>query len=81
MNEELNSLRPLLTNYYDETNFSGQTPLMLSVIINNFSYVRQLINYDIGKLDEFDKSALDYAYEFNVDKRIINLLEQFEYGN
>ena len=71
----------LLSNYIGETNYSGQTPLMLSVIIDNIQYVKQLIKYDIGKIDEFDKSALDYAYEFNVSQEIIDLLEQYEYGS
>lgn len=71
----------LLINYNGETNYSGQTPLMIATCLNNLFYVQQLIRYDIGKIDEFDKSALDYAYEFNVDPKIIDLLEQFEYGN
>lgn len=70
----------LLNEYVGETNYSAQTPLMLATIINNLNYVKQLITYDIGKIDEYDKSALDYAYEFSVQPDIIDLLEQYEYG-
>ena len=73
--------KELLSDYVGEINYSAQTPLMLSAIINNENYVKQLIPYDVGKLDENDKSALDYAYEFNSDPKIIDLLEQYEYSN
>ena len=72
---------PLLREYIGETNYSGQTPLMFAAAIDNLNYVKQLIQYDVGSLDEFGKSALDYACEFNAAPTIIDLLEQFEYGN
>lgn len=72
---------PLLRSYVGETNYSGQTPLMFAAAIDNLNYVTQLIQYDVGRLDEFGKSALDYAYEFNAAPAIVDLLEQFEYGN
>ena len=70
----------LLKDYVGETNYSAQTPLMLSTVLNNINYVQQLITFDVGKLDESDKSALDYAYEFNSSPEIVELLEQYEYG-
>ena len=54
---------------------------MFAAAIDNLNYVTQLIQYDVGRLDEFGKSALDYAYEFNAAPAIVDLLEQFEYGN
>ena len=71
----------LLLNYMGETNYSGQTPLMFAAAIDNVNYVKQLIRYDIGCIDEFGKSALDYAYEFKSIPVIIDILEQFEYGS
>lgn len=73
--------RELLENCVGETNYHHQTPLMLSVIIGNLNFIKQLIYYDIGKLDDYDKSALEYAYEFNASKDIIDILEEFEYSN
>ena len=73
-------LNELLRNYASETNYSGQTPLMISACLNNTFYVQQLIKFDVGKLDDYDKSALDYAYEFNANPTIIDILEQYEYG-
>ena len=54
---------------------------MIAACLNNLFYVQQLLRFDVGKLDDYDKSALDYAYEFNADLQIIDLLEQYEYGN
>ena len=68
----------LLKNYTVETNYSAQTPLMLAAVVNNFNYVQQLIQFDIGKIDEYNKSALDYAIEFQSSDEIIDLLSQFE---
>ena len=83
------------TNYLDtyvtEFNYNDQTPLMYSVLINNLSFVKTLLKYDVGKVDDFNKSALDYAYEFNNRsenlncselkslQNIIQILEEYEY--
>lgn len=80
-----------LNTYVTEFNYNGQTPLMYSVLINNLSFVKILLKYDIGKVDDFNKSALDYAYEFNKRsenlncselkslQNIIQILEEYEY--
>ena len=70
----------LIHSCVGETNYKHQTPLMLSVVIGNFNFVKQLIYYDIGKLDDYEKSALDYAYENHVSQEIIDLLEEYECG-
>ena len=70
----------LLSNCITETNYLHQTPLMLSVIIGNINFVRQLIPIDIGKIDDDDHTALDYAYEYHASNDIINLLEEYEYN-
>ena len=72
--------RDILENYVGETNYHHQTPLMLAVIVNNINFVRQLIYYDIGKLDDYEKAALDYAYETHASQEIVDLLEEYEYG-
>lgn len=80
-----------MDNYVTEFNFNGQTPLMYSVLINNLIFVKTLLRYDVGKVDDFNKSALDYAYEFNKQSEnlnchevkslhdIIQILEEYEY--
>lgn len=67
-----------MNNYTTEINFNNQTPLMYSVCVNNFNFVKILLKYDVGKVDDFNKSALDYAYEVG-NELIIELLEQYEY--
>ena len=79
-------------NYVTEFNYNGQTPLMYSVLINNVNFVKTLLKFDVGKVDDFNKSALDYAYEFynqqfeNLNDlelkslcTIIQMLEEYEY--
>lgn len=80
-----------LNTYVTEFNYNGQTPLMYSALINNLSFVKTLLKYDVGKVDDFNKSALDYAYEFNKRSEnlncselkslqsIIQILEEYEY--
>ena len=68
----------LISNYMGETNLNNQTALMLAVIISNEVFVRQLLPIDVGQLDDYNKSALDYAYMYNVSKTIIDLLEEYE---
>ena len=68
----------ILSNYVGETNLHNQTPLMLATVINNFNYVKQLINMDIGKIDDFNISALDYAQKYKVNNSIISLLSEYE---
>lgn len=71
-----------ISNYTTEVNYNGQTPLMYATYIDNINYVKILLKHDVGKVDDFNKSALDYAYErkqhVNNDE-IIDLLEQYEY--
>ena len=82
----------LISNYMGETNLNNQTALMLAVIISNEVFVRQLLPIDVGQLDDYNKSALDYAYEFynqqfeNLNDlelkalcNIIQMLEEYEY--
>lgn len=52
-----------LNGYVTEYNYNGQTPLMYAVILNNVDLVKLLLKHDVGKMDEFNKSALDYANE------------------
>ena len=68
-----------LKNYTTEINFTNQTPLMYSVYVNNIHFVKILLKYDVGKVDDFNKSALDYAYDVG-NESIIELLEQYEYN-
>ena len=68
----------LISNYTGETNLKRQTALMLAVSISNEIFVRQLLPIDVGQLDDYNKSALDYAIMFNVSKIIIDLLEEYE---
>ena len=68
----------LIMNYTGERNFVGQTPLMYAVKIGNINFIRQLLEFDICKLDDDYKSALDYAYQFNASNDIIALLEEYE---
>ena len=80
-----------IDNYITEFNYNGQTPLMYSVLINNLNFAKTLLKYDIGKVDDFNKSALDYAYELNAQSKhfsseelkslhdIIQMLEEYEY--
>ena len=68
----------LMNNYTGEQNFVGQTPLMYAVKLGNINYIRQLLRYDICKLDDAYKSALDYAHEFDASNDIITLLEEYE---
>lgn len=68
----------LISNYMGETNLKKQTALMLAVFISNEVFVRQLLPIDVGQLDDYNKSALDYAMMFNASKTIIDLLEEYE---
>ena len=68
----------LVSNYMGETNLKKQTALMLAASISNEIFVRQLLPTDIGQLDDYNRSALDYAYLFNSSKAIIDLLEEYE---
>ena len=68
----------LLSTYEGSFNISNQTPLMLAAAISNKIFVRQLLPTDAGHLDTFNKSALDYAREFNASPEIISLLEEYE---
>lgn len=68
----------LISNYMGETNLKKQTALMLAVFISNEVFVRQLLPIDVGQLDDYNKSALDYAIMFNASKTIIDLLEEYE---
>lgn len=80
-----------MDSYVTEFNYNGQTPLMYSVLINNLMFVKTLLRHDVGKVDDFNKSALDYAYEFNKQPgnlncselkslhSIIQTLEEYEY--
>lgn len=84
--------------YYDkyvtEYNYHNQTPLMYATILNNLDLVKILVGNDVGRIDAFDKSALDYAYEthskliqtLHVDNeqinsilKIIELISEYEY--
>ena len=68
----------LIVNYTGETNLKKQTALMLAVSISNEVFVRQLLPIDVGQLDDYNHSALDYAIIFNTSKTIIDLLEEYE---
>lgn len=70
----------IIMNYTGERNFVGQTPLMYAVKIGNINFIRQLLEFDICKLDDEYKSALDYAYQFNASNDIVTLLEEYEYN-
>lgn len=64
----------LLREYVTEYNFNRQTPLMYAALIGNVNLVRELIRYDVGKVDDFGLCALDYAKDPNV----CALLSEFE---
>lgn len=75
-----------LNTYITEYNYNGQTPLMYAVILNNVNLVKALLKFDVGKMDEFNKSALDYANEIyhnlitsNDDKNIIPQLHSINH--
>lgn len=78
-----------MNDYTTETNFNSQTPLMYSVIINNLNFVKILLKHDIGKVDDFNKCALDYAKEMSeklvdenelgINSLIRQYLEEYEY--
>lgn len=70
--------RELLFDYVGSFNFSNQTPLMLAAAISNLTFVQQLIPVDVGMLDDFGKSALDYAKEFKASDEVIELLSEYE---
>ena len=70
--------RELLYDYVGSFNISNQTPLMLSAAISNITFVRQLLPVDIGVLDDFGKSALDYAKEFSASAEVVELLSEYE---
>ena len=80
----------VLQSYVIERNYINQTPLMYSVILLNENYVKALIKYDIGLLDNFNRSALMYAEDLQKNKtnlseeqtkalnNIIHMLEEYE---
>lgn len=69
----------LIDQYRGEKNLQIQTPLMRAVMANNVNYVKQLLIYDVGNIDENDKTALDYAIEYkNKNKSIIYMLNEYE---
>lgn len=71
--------KELLDKYRGEKNINIQTPLMIAVMCNNVNYVKQLIPYDVGVIDEFNISALEYAMEYcSRNKEIIELLSEYE---
>lgn len=54
------------------------TPLMVAVLLNNYNYVSELLIYNVGKVDTYKNTALDYAIISHADARIIELLKEFE---
>lgn len=67
----------LISEYVTEYNLNRQTPLMYAIVINNINFVRQLLLKDIGKIDDFNKCALDYAVKYG-NPEIINLVSEYE---
>ena len=84
--------------YYDkyvtEYNYHNQTPLMYATVLNNLNLVKILVGNDVGRIDAFNKSALDYAHEthlkliqtlpvdneqINSILKIIELISEYEY--
>jgi ankyrin repeat protein len=63
-----------LNDYITEYNLNHQTPLMYASYLNKLDYVQQLIPYDVCRIDDFNKTALDYA----IDESIRELLAQYE---
>lgn len=51
----------IMSEYVTELNYNYQTPLMYAVILKNKSLVDQLVIYDVGNIDSFGNSAIDYA--------------------
>ena len=70
--------RELLNDYVGSFNLSNQTPLMLSAALSNLNFVLQLLPVDVGILDTFGKSALDYAKQFNASNEVIQILSEYE---
>lgn len=68
----------LLLNYTGERNLNNQTPLMYATKLNNINFINELLQYDIGALDDDNNSALDYAILFKSSPEIIAILEEFE---
>ena len=66
-----------MSEYVTEYNLNRQTPLMYSIVIGNINYVKQLLLYDIGKIDDFGRCALDYAYKYG-NQHIIDLVSEYE---
>lgn len=54
------------------------TPLMVAVLLDNYYMVSELLIYNIGRVDSFRNTALDYAIKTDCDPRIIELLREFE---
>lgn len=54
------------------------TPLMVAVLLNNYNYASELLIYNVGKVDTYKNTALDYAMITHADARIIELLKEFE---
>ena len=69
-----------MSNYITEYNLNHQTPLMYAVILNKPEYIKQLIKYDICRIDDFNKTAYDYALENRplIDPSIIDALAEYE---
>jgi hypothetical protein len=83
----------IIDGYMGEYNYNGQTPLMYSVLINNINFVKILLKFDVGRMDDYNKSALDYANELYIEEsknmneveieslqNIIQILEEYEYN-
>ena len=54
------------------------TPLMVAVLLDNYYMVSELLIYNVGRIDAFHNTALDYAIKTDCDPRIIELLKEFE---
>jgi hypothetical protein len=61
-----------------ESNYNWQTGLMFAAYLGDFEAVKALIK-EVGVIDEFDNSALDYA-RIGGNQDCIDLLSEFEIG-
>jgi ankyrin repeat protein len=71
--------KDLLDDYITEFNLAHQTPLMYAVIKADVEAAMELIEFDAGRIDDYGKTAYDYACEkYGPESYMAMLLEQHE---
>jgi hypothetical protein len=64
-----------LSEYITEYNLAHQTPLMYASLLDRIEYVRQLLPYDVGRIDDYEKNALDYATPGSEISKLLQVVE------